>query len=153
MTHWRLGNRAEGYYYYIKFAEHIEKNARDEEDLRRFLAEAADLMGVADLIERGYRVERKNRSIADKASPVIQLIGKLVDHGFGCLHIGQIAADGLRKRQLFGQSGGLCFGLRIVDHNMPAGCGKAPRYFGADPLCSTCNEHCWPRHRLPDKVN
>jgi serine/threonine protein kinase/Tfp pilus assembly protein PilF len=49
MTHWQLGNRAEGYYYYIKFAEHIEKNAPDDEDLRRFLAEAADLMGVADL--------------------------------------------------------------------------------------------------------
>jgi tetratricopeptide (TPR) repeat protein len=48
MVDWQLGNKAGAYDYYIKFAEHIEKNAPDDQDYRRFLREAADLMGLSD---------------------------------------------------------------------------------------------------------
>src|SRR5439155_7959662 len=48
MTHWQLGNKKEARKWYDKGVEWMAKNKRQEEELRRFQAEAAELMGLLD---------------------------------------------------------------------------------------------------------
>ena len=46
MAHWRLGNKDEARLWYGRAVEWMEKNRPKDEDLRRFRAEAAELLGV-----------------------------------------------------------------------------------------------------------
>jgi hypothetical protein len=45
MTHWRLGDRSEARRCYEQAVGWMEKNAPQNEELRRFRAEAATLLG------------------------------------------------------------------------------------------------------------
>jgi hypothetical protein len=47
----------------------------------------------------------------------------------------------------------LRFGLFIVDHHMPPGCGKAARYRRANAFCPAGDKNCAIVHRISDKVN
>jgi hypothetical protein len=48
MTHWQLGERDEARQWYGKAVEWIEKHQSDDDQLRRFRAEAAQLLGVTE---------------------------------------------------------------------------------------------------------
>ena len=47
MAHWKLGDKAEARAWYDKAVEWMEKNQPKNEELRRFRAEASELLGVA----------------------------------------------------------------------------------------------------------
>jgi hypothetical protein len=49
MARWRLGQRDEARAWYDKAVAWMEKNQPKDEGLRRFRAEAATLLGLADL--------------------------------------------------------------------------------------------------------
>jgi tetratricopeptide (TPR) repeat protein len=46
MAHWRLGNKDEARQRYVRAVQWMEKNAPGNEELIRFRAEAAELLGV-----------------------------------------------------------------------------------------------------------
>jgi hypothetical protein len=48
MAHWQLGEKDEARKYYDKAVAWMDKNKPDDEELRRFRAEAAALLGVPD---------------------------------------------------------------------------------------------------------
>jgi tetratricopeptide (TPR) repeat protein len=48
MTHWQLAHKEEARKWFDKAVEWMEKNRPSDEDLRRFRAEAAELLGVKD---------------------------------------------------------------------------------------------------------
>jgi hypothetical protein len=45
MAHWRLGHQADGRLWYARAAEWMDKNQPNNEELLRFRAEAAELLG------------------------------------------------------------------------------------------------------------
>jgi hypothetical protein len=48
MTHWQLDHKEEARKWFDKAVERMEKNQPGNEQLRRFRAEAAELLGVKD---------------------------------------------------------------------------------------------------------
>ena len=48
MAHWQVGNKEEARRWYDKAVEWMEKNKPDDEELRRFRAEAAELLGIPE---------------------------------------------------------------------------------------------------------
>jgi tetratricopeptide (TPR) repeat protein len=48
MAQWRLGEKDRGHRWYDRAVKWMDENASDNEELRRFRAEAAELLGVAD---------------------------------------------------------------------------------------------------------
>jgi tetratricopeptide (TPR) repeat protein len=48
MTHWQLGNKEEAGQWYDKAVQWMEKNQPQDEELQRFRAEAAELLGVTN---------------------------------------------------------------------------------------------------------
>jgi hypothetical protein len=48
MTHWQLGDKEKAQTWYDQAAEWMDKNQQGNEELRRFRAEAAQLMKIAE---------------------------------------------------------------------------------------------------------
>ena len=48
MAHWKLGNQEEARRWYDKAVEWTDEHGPGDEELRRFRAEAAELLGVTD---------------------------------------------------------------------------------------------------------
>jgi tetratricopeptide (TPR) repeat protein len=48
MAHWQLGEKEQARQHYDKAVEWMKKNRPNDEELRRFQAEAADLLGIQD---------------------------------------------------------------------------------------------------------
>ena len=48
MAHWQKGDNDEGRKWYTQAIEWMEKHRSRDQELRRFRAEAEDLMGIAD---------------------------------------------------------------------------------------------------------
>ena len=46
MSHWQLGKKDEARQWYDKAVEWMEKNKPDDEELKRFRAEAEELLGT-----------------------------------------------------------------------------------------------------------
>jgi len=66
MAHWQLDHKEEARRWYYKAVEWMEKNKPDDEQLRRFRAEAAELLGVTEK-ESGQKDDKpQSRKDAEK---------------------------------------------------------------------------------------